>query len=49
MFKVVQTLQRGMQLEGFRNTFALFERRGEVDRALEPNSHVADALAQIEL
>ena len=45
----MQTLQRGMQLEGFKNTFALFEHRGEYDRALEPNTYVADALARLEM
>jgi len=35
-------------MEGNRNTFALFEHKGEVDKALEPNTFLADVLARFE-
>ncbi|XP_076810963.1 unconventional myosin-X-like isoform X2 [Clavelina lepadiformis] len=47
--KVVETLQRGMQLEGDRNTFALFEHWRNVERALDPHTYVADVVAKFEM
>uniref|UniRef100_H2ZET4 Unconventional myosin-X n=1 Tax=Ciona savignyi TaxID=51511 RepID=H2ZET4_CIOSA len=46
--QVVQKLRRGMQLEGNRNTFALFEKKGTEERALEPATFLSDVLAKFE-
>nr|CAB3264150.1 unconventional myosin-X [Phallusia mammillata] len=46
--KVVQKLRHGMHVEGNRNTFALFEHRGQVDRAIEPSTYLADVVAKFE-
>nr|XP_018666876.1 unconventional myosin-X isoform X2 [Ciona intestinalis] len=46
--QVVQKLRRGMQLEGNRNTFALFEKKGTDERALEPATFLCDSVAKFE-
>lgn len=46
--QVVKKLLRGMDQEGNNNTFALFERRGNEDKAIEANAVVADVIAKLE-
>lgn len=46
--EVVKKLLRGMDQEGNNNTFALFERRGNEDKAIESNTVVADVIAKFE-
>ncbi|XP_039255307.2 unconventional myosin-X-like [Styela clava] len=46
--EVVEKLLRGMQLENNTNTFALFERCGSEDKAIESNTIVADVIAKFE-
>ncbi|XP_032801914.2 unconventional myosin-X-like [Petromyzon marinus] len=46
--EVVAKLMRGLAMEGSRNTFSLFERRGKMEKALENRTIVVDVLAKFE-
>lgn len=46
--EVVEKLIRGLAMEDSRNMFALFEYNGQVDKAIESRTIVADVLAKFE-
>ncbi|XP_037384993.1 unconventional myosin-X isoform X2 [Talpa occidentalis] len=46
--EVVEKLIRGLAMEDSRNMFALFEHNGQVDKAIESRTIVADVLAKFE-
>ena len=48
MTQVVHTLVKGMGLDKCYNRFALYERSGQVEKAIEDRTVIADILAKFE-